>query len=233
MTKGTVESSPQFYARVAGFTILFYIAIGMTVAVLSSRATDAEGTRATLSLMAAHASDVRVTIVLELLECFCALILGVALYRITRDVNPEFAMLGLVCRVCESVLGAIGLRNTIGLLWLATSEALAGRPDTTDALGSFLLMPSQYAMIGAPFFALGTLAFSYLFVRGRIVPVLLAWLGVLASVLLVVGVPLQLGDFLPAAMMMYLWLPMFLFQILLGFWLLIKGAAAPMRTQPA
>src|ERR1700730_980693 len=137
MTNRRVESSRQFYARVAGFTILFYIAVGLTSVVLGSRATSAEGTNLILVSIAEHATAVRVTILLELLECFSALVLAVTLYGITRDVNHELAMLALVCRVCEGVLGALGIRHTLGLLWLAKAEAGAGGPIAADALGAF------------------------------------------------------------------------------------------------
>ena len=235
MTNPTIETSRQFYARLAGFTILFYMAAGATVVFLMNRATDAEGTAATLSRIAGHASDVRVAILLELLESFSALVLAVTLYGITRDENHELAMLALVCRVCEGLLGALGIRNTLGLLWLAKAGAGADAPvpSTADALGAFLLMPIQSAMIGATFFAVGSMIFSYLLLRGRIVPAPLAWLGVLASVLLVVGLPLQLTGFFKGPITGYLWLPMIAYHIPLGLWLLIKGVPTLTRGRPA
>ena len=216
-------------ARIAGFTCLFYIAAGASSVVLLNRATSAEGTAATLARIAEHVSDVRLAILLELLECFSALVLAVALYGITRDEDHELAMLAMACRVGEGMLGAIGIPNTLGLLWLATAGAGAGAPDvaTANALGTFLLMPAQYAMIGAPFFAVGSMIFSFLMLRGRIVPVPLAWLGVLASALLVVTLPLQLAGFLKGPMNGYMWLPMIVFAVLLGLWLLIKSVASP------
>ena len=225
MTNRTVETSRQFYARLAGFTFLFYMTAGATAVFLVNGASDAEGTAATLVRVAQQASEVRVAILLELLECFSALVLGLALYRITRDEDHELAMLALTCRIGEGVLGAVGIPNTMGLLWLAT----AGGPDvaTTNALGAFFLIPVQGAMIGAPFFAVGSMIFSWLLLRGRMVPIPLAWLGVLASVLLVVGLPLQIAGFLKGPMTGYMWLPMVAFQIPLGFWLLIKGVATP------
>jgi len=227
MTNRIVETSRQFYARLAGFTFLFYMAAGATAVVLMNRATNAEGTAATLARIAEHASDVRVAIFLELLECFSALVLGVALYRITRDEDHELAMLALTCRVGEGVLGAIGIPKTMGLLWLATVGAAADAPDvaTANTLSAALLVPVPGAMIGAPFFAVGSMIFSWLLLRGRMVPVPLAWLGVLASVLLVVGLPLQLADFLNGPLTMYMWMPMVAFQVPLGLWLLIKGVS--------
>jgi TonB family protein len=73
----------------------------------------------------------------------------------------------------------------------------------------------------------------YLFLRGRMIPVALAWLGVLASVLLVVGLPLQIAGVLRGSITQLMYLPMLAFEIPLGLWLLIKGVAAPAQKQSA
>ena len=226
MESRTAETSRQFYARLAGFTILFYMVVGMASVLLYQRATDAEGNTAILARIAEHATELRVAMLLELLECFSALVLAMALYRITRDEHHELAMLAMACRVGEGVLGAVGIPNTLGLLWLATAGAGAGAPDVVNALGAYLLMPAPTALIGGPFYAVGSMIFSYLFLRGRMVPVPLAWLGVLASVLLVIGVPLQLAGFLAGPVTGYMWLPVIVFQIALALWLLVKGVGA-------
>ena len=225
MTRGT-------NARIAGFTFLFYIVVALPAVVLMSRATDAQGTAAKLARIAEHAFDVRLSVVLTLLSCFSAIVLAVTLYGMTRDEDHELALLVMACRLGEGVLGAIGIPNTLGLLWLATEGGGAGVPvtATADALGTFFMMPAQSTMVGAPFFAVGSLVFSYLLLRGRMVPVPLAWIGVIASALLVVGLPLQLGGLLEAPMTSYLWLPMLTFEVPLGAWLLMKGVA-PLQTR--
>ncbi len=214
-------------ARLAGLTFLFYIAFGISGMILYSRATSAEGVAAKLARIADHATDVRVVILLSLLGCFAAIVLGVALYGITRDENHELAVLALVCRICEGVFGASNLPKMLGLLWLATAGAGAGAPDveTTNTLGTLLLMPVPSALIGAIFFAVGSMIFSLLMLRGRMIPVSLAWLGVFASVVLVVCLPLQMAGFLTGAMTGYMWIPMLAFEVPLGLWLLIKGVA--------
>ena len=212
-------------ARIAGFTFLFYIVVGISSMVLFGKAMSGEGITAKLANIAAHATEMRIAIVLTLLTSFSALVLGVTLYGITRDEDHELAMLAMACRVCEGVLGAISLRTTLGLLWLATEgtgTATAGVADA-NALGAFLLMPGQSALISATFFVVGSTLFSYLMVRGRMVPVSLAWLGVLASGLLVVGVPLQLVGVFGGLMGGLMWLPMLVFEVTLAVWLLVKG----------
>ena len=211
-------------ARIAGFTYLFYIAVAFPSAVLFDRATSGEGIAAKLAGIAQHATDVRVTVVLSLLSCFAALVLAVTLYAITRDEDPDLAMLGLTCRVAEGVTGAISIPATLGLLWLATATG-ADAPDhaAAQALAAFLLKDSP--IIAATFFAVGSTLFSYLLLRGRMVPVSLAWLGVLASVLLVALLPVQLVGFVTGPVLDFMWLPMLAFEVVLALWLIIKGVA--------
>jgi Domain of unknown function (DUF4386) len=78
----------------------------------------------------------------------------------------------------------------------------------------------------ATFFAVGSALFSYLLSRGRMIPIPLAWLGVIASVLLVVCLPLQLAGFLRGPIASFMWLPMLAVEVPLALWLLIKGVAS-------
>jgi hypothetical protein len=212
-------------ARVAGFTFLFYIAVAFPSMVLLERATSGEGITARFASIAQHAADVRVAVVLSLLGCFSALVLAVTLYAITREVDADLAMLALTCRVAEGVISGISIPETLGLLWLATATgANAPDPGAAHALGAYLLRADM--AVTATFFAVGSTLFSYLFLRGRMIPVALAWLGMLASVLLVVGLPLQIAGVLRGSITQLMYLPMLAFEIPLGLWLLIKGVAA-------
>ncbi len=217
-------------ARIAGFTYLFYAAIGICSEVLMHRARGVGDDAAKLARIGEHATDVRMTILIMLLECFSALVLAVTLYGITRDQDHELAMLALVCRVAEGVLGTFNIPSYLGLLWLAKAGGGTGAPDipTTNALRTFLLMPVPSVPIGSIFFAVGSTIFSWLLLRGRMVPVSIAWLGVFASGLLAVILPLQLAGFFTAALTRYYqWLPALVFQVVLALWLLIKGVATP------
>jgi hypothetical protein len=222
-------------ARVAGFTFLFYIAVALTAMILSGRAASGVDTAAKLAGIAQHASDMRVAFVLDLLSCFCALVLAVTLYSITRDQDPDLALLALTCRVAEGVIGAVSLPGTLRRLWLATAAgADAPDPAAASALGAVLLkLPSWDSDIAATFFAVGSTLFAYLLLRGRMVPVALAWLGLLASILVVVCLPLQLVGILSGPIVKLMWIPMLAFEVPLGLWLLIKGAAMPPRRQSA
>ena len=73
-------------ARIAGAAFLLYIAAGVAV----------------LQMAAGHVTP------LGFVESLCAFALGVTLFALTRDVDPDLARMGLVCRVAEGILGAAG-----------------------------------------------------------------------------------------------------------------------------
>jgi len=218
-------------ARVAGFTLLFYIVVGITSLVLSGRAIRGEVIAAKLASVAQHATEVRVVAALELLTAFSALVLGVTLYAITREQDPDLAMVALTCRVVEGINNAGGVSGTLALLWLATTAGV-NAPDggATHSLGAYLLRGDG---ISAIFFAVASTLFSWLLLRGRMIPVPLAWLGVLASTLVVLILSLQLLGLFAAAgswlsiVTWLIWFPLLVFEVTLALWLLIKGVATP------
>ena|SRR5438309_1093369 len=219
-------------ARLAGFTFLAYIATGIASMVLFGQAAAGANAAAKLASIAQHATAVRLTAVLTLVTFFEAVVLGVTLFALTHEEDFDLAVLGLCCRVGEGVLGAASAVRTVVLLPVAAASATSAAPDAAaaTALGASLLSQGgSSTAIGATCFAVGSTLFSYLFLRARSIPVPLAWLGVLASVLLVVGLPVQLAGFLPASLAWPIWMPMLAFELTLAFWLLMKGVAAPAR----
>jgi hypothetical protein len=209
-------------ARIAGVTFLLYIGVAFPSMVLFGRATSGAGIAAKLAGLAQHAADVHLAVVLSLASCFAALVLAVTLHAITRDEDPDLAMLALTCRVAEGVTGVGSISATLGLLWLATATGPdAPDPAAAQTLGAFILKDTP--LVSATFFAVGSTLFSWLLLRGRMIPVALAGLGVVASILLVVGLPLELAGVLRGPVTQLMWLPMAAFEIPLGLWLLIKG----------
>jgi hypothetical protein len=171
-------------ARVAGFTFLFYIVIG-----ISSMAGAFRGPAAELATYAQNAS---------------AVILALTLFVVTRVEQPVLAALGMIFRLAEGALGP-----------------------SLDLIG---ITVSQPTLVDATLFAIGSMFFCWLLLRGRMLPRPLAWLGVIASVIVVVGLPLQLGGLLGRPLTMVMWIPMLAFEVPGGLWLLVKGVP-PSRSQ--
>jgi hypothetical protein len=223
------------WSRVAGIMFLLYIATGITSMVLFNQATGgAAGAAAMLANLAQHERLVRLTVVLTLLAFVYAVVLGVTLYALTRDEDRDLALIALCCRVGEGVIGAVSGVRTLGLLSVAAAATGAATPDAAaaSALGGLLLKQGGWtASIAAACFAVGSTLYCYLFLRARSIPVPLAWLGVLASVLLVVAIPAQLAGVLRGLVTYLVWIPMAVFEVALALWLIKNGVAIrPQRT---
>ena len=182
---GTRRMTRTTAARIAGFTFLFYIAVG-----IGSMGGAFRGPLAQPALYAQNAS---------------AVILAITLFIVTRVEQPAMAALGLMFRLAE------GTRRA--------AFALAG------------ITLERATLIDATLFAIGSLFFCWLLLSGRMLPRGLAWVGVLASMLLVVCLPLQLAGLLHAPLTMLIWMPMLAFEVPGGLWLLIKGVPPPRSTR--
>ena len=215
-------------ARIAGVSFLAYIAAGITTMSLHARATAGPDIASRLSSIVQHSDALRYSVLLGMVQAFCALTLAVTLYAITRDEDRDLAALAMACRVAEGVLGALAIPETLALLWLATASG-TGAPDPGAArmLAAYLMRGS--ATFSATFFAVGSTLFAWLLLRGRTIPAVLGWIGVFASVLLVISLPLQLAGFLHGPLTQWIWLPMFLFEVPLGLWFLVKGVKTPVH----
>ncbi len=227
ITRNDTPMTRLTWARIAGLMFLLYIAIGITLMVIGG--VSGEDAAAKLASMAQHAANVRLNTVLNVVIVLVALTLAVALYALTRIQDPDLAMLALICRVGEGLIGAVTIPITLGLLSFATTAG-ANAPNTGEAYAFaavFLSADTWSPVISATFFAVGSTIFSWLLLRGRMIPVAWAWFGVITSVLLVVGLPLQIAGVLHGSITLLMWIPIAVFEIPLGLWLLIKGVAMP------
>jgi uncharacterized protein DUF4386 len=198
----------QASARAAGVTFLVYIAAGVS---------GMTGLRGALA-----------DIVLSLVMCCSAFVLAVTLYRVTCVEHPDIAMFGLACRVAEGIVGAA---------FMSVYLALPSLPDTDagHAIRAFVLNARNWnVLLSATLFAIGSTAFTWLLLRGRMIPIAIAWLGVAASLALLVGLPLQLAGILARSLALLMWLPMLVFEVTAAIWLIVKGVApAPLAAGAA
>src|SRR5204862_8268433 len=105
-----------------------------------------------LASIAQHVPDLRLAALLNLLSGVCALVLAVTLHAITRDEDRDIAMLGLVFRVAEGVIGGASVLFTLPLVGLATG-GMGAR--SVEGVVTFLL-DVQTGSVAAIFFAAGS-----------------------------------------------------------------------------
>ncbi|HMG72658.1 MAG TPA: DUF4386 domain-containing protein [Pyrinomonadaceae bacterium] len=220
-------------ARLAGFMFLFYIATGITGLALSNQVASGNGTAAQLAAMAQHATTVRLSVLLTMCGFVSAVVLGVTLYALTREEDRDLAMIALCCRVTEGVNAVAGAGGTLQLLAIAamatgSTAVAASDAAAAQAYGGLMLNQGGWTgNIGALCFVMASTLYSYLFLRARTIPVVLAWLGLLASVLLLAALPLGLVGVVNVSF--FMWMPMLVFEVAFALWLIIKGVKPPNR----
>lgn len=217
----------QTSARLAGSAYLLYIAVAFPSMMLFGRANAGAGGAERLARFAAHAQDLQLAAFLSLLGCFAALALAVGLYGATRNEDHEIATLALACRVGEGILGCGIAIAMLAILWLTTAQGPTA-PDPAQAGGLVMLLVKARGWsesASATFFAVGSTLFCWLLLRGRMIPTPLAWLGLLSSAALAALIPLELVGVMNGNVTEWMFLPMGGFEMVAGFWLLIKGVA--------
>ncbi|WP_460707673.1 DUF4386 domain-containing protein [Myceligenerans halotolerans] len=218
--------SSRIAARLAGALFLFVMVSVLVASALQGETGDAgEALRA----ISERTLPYRASIVALLVAAVASLALGVTLYAVTRRQDENLAMLALVCRVAEAGPYVVQIVGALALL------SLSGSPGATELALAVLAADavSWGVNIGATFFAVSSAVFAYLLLRARAIPMFLSVTGLVASLILVVAIPMETAAGVTTAegASMLLWLPMFVFEIGAGFWLLLKGVR-PARTTP-
>lgn len=211
--------SERSAARLAG--ALFLLVIAVVLASSAAAGSGAGGIAERLDGIATNPSGLRLSIVLLAVAGVATLGLAAMLHAITRRQEPSLAAFALACRAVEAGLYAVQILGAMLLLSLSRQRTGSAR----DLGAATVDIAAWSTNVGACFFAVGSAVFAYLLLRSRAIPRPLASLGLLASLLLAVSVPLQsaAGAVTADGAGILLWLPMLAFEITAGGWLLIKG----------
>ena len=215
-------------SKLAGFAFIIYIAIGITSLVLGNRMfAGAEGTNAKLAAIAQNPMTSQIIVLLTLIMALCALVLAVTIYALTRDWDRDLAMFAMLCRVGEGIIAVLAPVVTLGLLWIATNASSMPNAVPENTLAAYLFKIEGYTgTVAAICFSMGSMIYTYIFLRVGTIPKWLGWLGVFASAILIIILPLQLAAFIKDGLLTQLiWIPMLVFELTFAVWLIVKGVA--------
>ena len=219
-------------ARVEGFMYLFAMATAMfSEFYVRSGLIVSGNAAATANNIMASEGLWRIAIASELIAFASVVILIVALYILLKPVNKNLALLALAWRLVETaVLGIIALNSFIVLLLLSGDDYLTVfETDQLQALVMlFLKAHGTGYIIGLIFFSLGSTVFSYLLFKSNYVPRILAGWGIFSSLVVLIGTfAIILYPNYAAIIVPGYFMPITVFEVILGFWLLFKGVNVP------
>lgn len=207
-------------ARLAGIIYLSYIVFTMASVIIYGQAAAGADIVQRLSNMSHMLTEVRVTVLLDLLQVLCALGLAVTLYRLTNGVDKMLAMIAMLFRVGEGLLGTSSIASKLQLMQLA--ETAQNHATKASLFGDYISSKPD-AQFSEFCFVIGGFLFAYLFLRGRLIPSLLAWIGVITIGAQTICLSLQIAGFLNESIVDKIWFLIMCYEIPLGIWLIAKG----------
>lgn len=214
-------------AKLAGYTYLSYIVFAMSAVVLSSRTTVGADTSQMLTTLHSTMWIARVTVLLDLLQIACAIVLAVTLYRLSQKVDATLALIAMSFRFGEGLLGFVPLLGKLELMKLATGPngGCIASPGCLAVASEIFSRPDD--LFGQFCFVVGGFLFAYLLLAGRLIPRWMAWTGVITIGLQLICVPLYVATILPGKVVNWLWFPILLYEVPLGLWLIRRGVREP------
>ena len=240
MANSAVDESQRKAARVAGILYLFTILAANFVEFYVRRKliVPADAAR-TATNIAQHEQLFRLGITTDLIMLAANVVLVVALYVILKPVSRNMALLAVFWRLVECCIAAAtaGI-DFAAVLSLSGSNSLpALNTEQVQALARLLIsLDAGGNRVAAMFFGLGSTLLCYLWFKSRYIPRLLAAWGILAS-LVPAFIPLSTIVFAALADVPLrrarTGIPIVIFEIIVGLWLLAKGIDAPLHNVPS
>jgi hypothetical protein len=218
--RSAAEGSRKTYSRLIGALFpLGFLSYGVGFALVTS----VTGAPDFLSTIAAHQTILTIGALLMLLNSVVDLGKGVLFFPILEHHGKRTALAYLAAMIVEVVLLDVGALALLLLVPLAQQGVDAGQAGAgwTSALGSLAVQSNAMAyQIAEMSLCLGCVFLCALLFRTRLVPRFVAGLGLIGYPIFLAG---TLAEVFGIHIGVLLSIPGALFELTLGFWLLIKG----------
>lgn len=227
MTISATDESQRKAARVVGFTFLFAMVIVVLAnyginfrLIVPGNAVD------TARNIMAHETLFRLNIACNLIYVVNVLVLLSALYVILKPVNRNLALVAAFCRLVYALMWGVTALNMLGALRLLGDAAYLPvfEADQLQTLARLHISIDAY-YVGLPFWGLASTVCSYLWFKSGYIPRALATFGVISSAWCVICAFafIVFPRFETTVNAYWFDMPLVIFELALGFWLLLKG----------
>ncbi|NNK42869.1 MAG: DUF4386 domain-containing protein [Myxococcales bacterium] len=218
----------MFYARVAGIAYLVITFAGVAYGALVESRLVVSGNHAeTANNIIAHESLFRIGIVAVLIIYLSVVVASWALYLILRTVREDLALLALLLRLAEAIVGAATVLISLAALSLLSGQGSSSalEPEQLQSLaGRFIDVRTAGLDVVLVFIGLGATISCYLLFESRYVPRPLAAWGIFTYVsLLFLALVSILFPRHPLVLQSVLYSVGGTFELVFGLWLVFKG----------
>jgi len=231
---GHIDQSQRKAAKVAGFTLIFALAIVVISNYSVTFRYIVPDAAETAKNMMEYETAFRFNVFCNLIYFVTLILMSTSLYVILKPVNKNFALAAAFTRFVYASMWAIMAINTYNAIRLLGDSSFLKVFETEQlqAISRLNLSSSWDAYyVGLPFWGLASTIISYLLLKSNYIPKILAIFGIISSAWCVFcafaflifpeyGEAIHLGLFD---------VPLTIYEIILGFWLLIKGLKYPVN----
>jgi hypothetical protein len=226
MDETHIQTSLNVYARVAGLLYIVVILLGIfSVSYIDTNVIVPGDNAATVNNIVANELRFRVSVLSEIVMYVLVVLLSLALYVILKPVNKNLALLALLWRLGEAIIGCsvTVLSGLVPLLLLKHGVAIE-TVQLQSLVGVFLEIRNAGLDVVLIFIGVGGTLFCYLFFKSKYIPRILSVWGMITylSMLLLAFTSILMPD-LAEAIKMILYASGGLFELIIGLWLLVKG----------
>ncbi len=231
-------NSARRTAVVTGVVFIIATVAALLAAALAPALTGADY----LTRVSANANQAAASALFYLIAAFATAGIAVSLYPVLSKTNAGMALGSVVFRTLEAAFYLIPVVSLLSLMTLGQRFTTAGAADQAalGAVGGVLVSLRDHGNLAAIFaFSLGAGMYYYAFFQSRLIPRWLSGWGIVAVILMAAAGVSSLFSDQPVTGYGLLILPIFLQEMVLAVWLIVKGfrstVAAPsdVAVQPA
>jgi Domain of unknown function (DUF4386) len=233
------DSIERRWARVVGFSYIFALAPAVFAEFyVSGRLMVSDNAIVTAQNIITHERLFRLGIASNLLVIATDVLLVTALYVVLERVNRRLALLATFFRLIETTILIVAVLNDFYVLRLLTgaSSVTTVNSDQLAALARVSMGAHNSAYgVALLLFGFGSPVFCYLWLKSGYIPKPLAVWGLLASVWIGICsfIFIVFPELTKVITIGYYGGPIFLFELTIGLWLLIKGLRPRTQTSSA
>jgi Domain of unknown function (DUF4386) len=225
-TYSVIEPAQRTAARIVGLLYLVQMATGIFgQSVRDQLIVRGDAAKTAQNIIGAE-RWFRLSIAGDLITYILVIALIWALYILLRPVNKNLALLGVLFRMAENAILCVATINSLIVLKLLSGADYLNSfaANQLNSLVTLALGVQGLAMnVGFILLGLGSTVFAYLLLKSGYVPKALAAWGIFASLMLaLVTLGIMVFPALAALGLTYM-VPMGIYEVGLGFWLLFKG----------
>ena len=220
------KAKQSVYVKIAGLTYIIIILLGIfSVNIIESSLIVPGNDAATFRNIVEHKFLFRIGVASETLMYLLVILLSSSLFIILRTVDKNLAMLALLMRVAEAIIGAATVvLSGLVPLHLITIDRVFSSEQIHTLLRLFLDIRGSGLDIVLMFIGVGGSIFCYLFYKSNYVPKFLAGWGIFTYLsMLFLSFASLISPDISETFKMVFYIPGGLFELIFGFWLLFKG----------